>query len=248
MKKLITTLLMLLAPLGVMASGAGPHLDHVEIDLTDKPALQRGAKYFVNYCLGCHSAQYMRYERVMADLDLTEQEVMENLMFTGEKIGDKMTVAASPADQEAWFGKAPPDLSLVARNRKQGADWLYTYLRSFYQDDSRPMGVNNTVFPDVGMPHVMWALQGLQKAVFRTEVDDEGNKTEHFERFEPGIPGSLSEQDYDQVVRDLVTFLVYMGEPVQVERQSLGVKVIIFLLIFTVVAYFLKKEYWRDVH
>jgi len=247
MKKLITTLLMLLAPLGVMASEA-LHLEHVDIDLKDQAALQRGAKYFVNYCQGCHSAQYMRYERVMTDLGLTEKEVTDNLMFTGEKLGDKMTIAARPADQEGWFGKPPPDLSLVARNRKQGADWLYTYLRSFYQDSNRPMGVNNTVFKDVGMPHVLWELQGVQKAVFKTEVDAEGNKTEHFEKFEPGIPGRLSEEDYDKVVQDLVTFLVYMGEPVQVERQSLGVKVIIFLLIFTVLAYLLKKEYWRDVH
>jgi len=248
MKKLITTLLMLLAPLGVMASEGGPHLDHVDIDLKDQAALQRGAKYFVNYCLGCHSAQYMRYERVATDLGLTEKEVMDNLLFTGDKIGDKMTIAARPADQEGWFGTAPPDLSLVARNRKQGADWLYTYMRSFYQDPSRPMGVNNTVFKDVGMPHVMWELQGVQKAVFKTDVDAEGNKSEHFERFEPGIPGRLSPKEYDQVVHDLVTYLVYMAEPVKLERQSLGVKVIIFLLVFTVIAYLLKKEYWRDVH
>jgi len=169
----------------------------------------------------------------------------------GEKIGDRMTVAARPADQEVWFGKAPPDLSLVARNRKNGPDWLYTYLRSFYLDASRPMGVNNLVFPDVGMPHVLWDLQGFQTAAFKEETNEEGYTHKVFERFEApadGMKGKLSGAQYDQVVRDLVTFLTYTSEPVQVERRSLGTKVIIFLLIFTIIAYLLKKEYWRDIH
>jgi len=251
MKKLIPTLLLLLVPLGALASEGAVQLDHVAIDLKDQAALQRGAKYFVNYCMGCHSAQYVRYERLMTDLGLTKREVMDNLMFTGEKIGDKMVIAARPADQEKWFGKQPPDLSLVARNRKQGPDWLYTYLRSFYLDPSRPMGVNNTLFKDVGMPQVLWDLQGFQTAVFKEETNEEGYTHKVFEHFEPpanGMKGKLTPPQYDQVVRDLVTFLTYIGEPVQVERRELGIKVIIFLLLFTVLAYFLKKEYWRDIH
>ncbi|MGD2083946.1 MAG: cytochrome c1 [Chromatiales bacterium] len=248
MKKLILAVMMIAAPLTGMAAGGGVHLDHADIDLGDEAALQRGAKYFVNYCLGCHSAQYMRYQRLQKDLGLTEEEVEDNLMFTGEKLGNKMTIAAPPADQEGWFGKAPPDLTLTARNRKQGADWLYTYLRSFYLDDSKPTGVNNIVFPDVGMPHVLWDLQGLQKAVFREETDAQGNAHEVFEGFEQVTDGRLSPEEYDEAVRDLVTFMVYMSEPVKTERQSLGVYVLIFLVVFTVLAYFLKKEYWKDVH
>jgi ubiquinol-cytochrome c reductase cytochrome c1 subunit len=246
MKKLVLILLMSLGPLGVVTAEEGPHLDHVTIDLNDQAALQRGAKYFVNYCQGCHSAKYMRYERLMKDLGLTEKEVRANLMFTGEKIGDHMTIAATPADQDAWFGKAPPDLSLEARYR--GTDWLYTYLRSFYLDDSRPFGVNNTVFPDVGMPDVLAQLQGYQKAVFKEETDAEGNTHKVFDHFEAATGGKLTSEQSDKVVHDLVTFLSYIGEPVKVERESLGVKVIIFLLIFTVIAYLLKKEYWRDIH
>ena len=248
MNKLIVAILMLATPLTGMAAGGGAPLDHVEIDLTDKAALQRGAKYFVNYCLSCHSAQYMRYQRVQEDLGLTEEEVRENLMFTGEKMGDKLTIAARPADQAAWFGQAPPDLTLAARNRKQGADWLYTYMRTFYLDESKPTGVNNLVFPDVGMPHVMWELQGLQKAVFREETDAQGNTHEVFERFETVQEGKLSPEEYDQAVKDLVTFMAYMSEPVKVQRQRLGIAVLIFLAVFTVLAYFLKKEYWKDIH
>jgi ubiquinol-cytochrome c reductase cytochrome c1 subunit len=247
MKKQLFVLLLALAPAWVFAAGGqGIHLDKANIDPTNTQSLQRGARLFVNYCLSCHSASLMRYERMGKDLGISEELVSENLMFTGGKVGDLMTVATAPADAKAWFGTVPPDLTVIARSR--GVDWLYTYLRSFYLDDSKPTGVNNIVFPDVGMPHVLWDLQGLQKAVFREETDAQGNAHEVFEGFEQVTDGRLSPEEYDEAVRDLVTFMVYMSEPVKTERQSLGVYVLIFLVVFTVLAYFLKKEYWKDVH
>lgn len=247
MKKLVTFLLMMVAPVVTMASG-GAHLDHANIDLTDKASLQRGAKYFVNYCLSCHSAKYMRYERMAEGLDLTDEQVMKNLMPVGEKMGDQMIVAMPDADSATWFGRTPPDLTLVVRTKKGGADWLYSYLRSFYEDESRPFGVNNSVFPDVGMPHVLQDLQGVQKAVYRTEKNAEGKDVEVFDHLELVTPGSMTVTEYDNMVRDLTNFLAFMGEPVKLERQSLGIKVILFLLIFFVFAYLLKKEFWKDIH
>jgi ubiquinol-cytochrome c reductase cytochrome c1 subunit len=180
------------------------------------------------------------------DLGLTEDEVKENLMFTTDKIGGGMEIAM-PADKSAqWFGNPPPDLSVIARAR--GVDWLYTYLRSFYLDEARPFGVNNIVFPDVGMPHVMWELQGLQKAVYRIDTDSAGNEVEVFEKFELVTPGSLTPEEYDEVARDLTAFLSYIGEPIQMERKRLGVWVLLFIAVFFVLAYLLKKEYWKDVH
>ena len=247
MKKLISALLLVVAPVVTMASG-GAHLDHADIDLTDQASLQRGAKYFVNYCMSCHEAKYMRYETVAKGLGLTDDQVKTNLMFNGgDKMGAPMTVAMPAADAESWFGTAVPDLSLVVRSKKGGSDWLYTYLRSFHQDESRPWGVNNTVFPDVGMPHVLEGLQGLQKAVYRTETHD-GHELEVFEKFELIEPGTMSPTEYDAMVLDLTNFLTFVGEPMKLERQSLGIKVVIFLLIFFVLAYLLKKEYWKDIH
>ncbi|MEN8166222.1 MAG: cytochrome c1 [Pseudomonadota bacterium] len=246
MKKLIIAFLMAAAPVLGLASGGGAHLDDADIDLSDQASLQRGAKYFVNYCLSCHSAKYQRYNRMAKDLGLTEEEVKKNLMFTTDKIGDGMDIAM-PADQAGeWFGTAPPDLSVIARAR--GVDWIYTYLRSFYLDDSRPFGVNNIVFPDVGMPHVLWELQGAQKAVHKTEKDSAGNDVEVFDHFEQVTPGSLSPEQYTEVARDLTAFLSYVGEPIQMERQRLGKWVLLFLAVFFVLAYLLKKEYWKDVH
>ena len=207
----------------------------------DQASLQRGAKYFVNYCLSCHSAKYQRYNRTARDLGLSEDEVKENLMFTTDKIGETMTIAMDPENANSWFGVTPPDLSVIARAR--GVDWIYTYLRSFYLDESRPFGVNNVVFPDVGMPHVMWQLQGTQKAVF-TEHD--GQKV--FEKFEQVTPGSLSPSEFDAAMRDLTAFLSYVGEPIQMERKRLGIWVLLFIAVFFVLAYLLKKEYWKDVH
>lgn len=245
MKKLIVAFLMAIAPVLGLASG-GAHLDDANIDLSDQASLQRGAKYFVNYCLSCHSAKYQRYNRMAKDLGLTDEEVKDNLMFTTDKIGDTMSIAMDPVAAADWFGTTPPDLSVIARAR--GVDWLYTYLRSFYLDDSRPFGVNNVVFPDVGMPHVLWELQGAQKAVYKTEKDSAGNDHDVFDHFEQVTPGSLSPEEYDTMSRDMTAFLAYIGEPIQMERQRMGKWVLLFIAVFFVLAYLLKKEYWKDVH
>jgi ubiquinol-cytochrome c reductase cytochrome c1 subunit len=242
MRKIILSFLLVLLPGLVLAAGGGVHLDKADIDLHNKQSLQRGAKVFVNYCLSCHSAQFQRYNRMARDIGLTDEQVIENLMFASDKVGSTMTVAMSRADGKTWFGAPPPDLSLTARSR--GVDWLYTYLRTFYVDETRPFGVNNVVFPSVGMPHVLWELQGVQKAVYKK--DEHGNEV--IDRLEIVEPGKLTPVEYDQTVRDLVGFLSYVSEPVQLERKALGVKVILFLLVLLVVAYLLKKEYWKDVH
>ncbi|MET0070530.1 MAG: cytochrome c1 [Candidatus Thiodiazotropha sp.] len=246
MKKLIVAFLLAAVPMLVMAAGGGAHLDDADIDLGDQASLQRGAKYFVNYCLSCHSAQFQRYNRMARDLGLTETEVIENLMFTTDKIGDTMKIAMTAEQGTEWFGSPPPDLSVLARAR--GVDWIYTYLRSFYVDEKRPFGVNNIVFPDVGMPHVLWELQGAQKAVFKLEKDAAGNDVEKFDHFEPASEGLLSPAEYDQVARDLTAFMSYIAEPIQMERKRLGVWVLLFIAVFFVLSYLLKKEYWKDVH
>lgn len=248
MKKMIFAMMLAVLPMAATAAGGGVHLDQAPIDLTDKASLQRGAKLFTNYCLSCHSAKYMRYQRVAEDLGMTEEQVEKNLMFGGpdQKIGDTMKVAMPVAQSEKWLGVAPPDLSVVARAR--GTDWLYTYLRSFYLDDSRPFGVNNTVFPDVGMPHVLWELEGLKKPVYETTVGPDGEEKEVIEGFEYVTEGEMSPAEFDQAMADLTAFMEYMGEPVQLERQRLGVWVLLFLAVLFVLSYLLKKEYWKDIH
>ena len=245
MKKIFFALLLTLAPAWVMAAGGGIHLDKANIDPTNKQSLQRGARLFVNYCLSCHAAALMRYERIGADLGIDEKLVSENLMFTGGKVGDLMTVATADDDSKEWFGTVPPDLTVIARAR--GVDWLYTYLRSFYRDDSKITGVNNLVFADVGMPHVMWELQGWQDPVITTTKDHDGveRKSIALELAEPGL---MTPTEFDRATRDLVNFLDYMGEPAKYERRSLGVKVLMFLFMFLVLAILLKKEYWKDIH
>ncbi len=243
MKKLIVLFLMVVMPALGLAAGGNVHLEEADIDPTDQASLQRGAKFFVNYCLGCHSAKYQRYNRMAQDIGLTEEQVKANLMFTTDKIGDTMEIAMSPDAANRYFGTTPPDLSLIARSR--GVDWLYTYLRSFYIDESRPFGVNNIVFKDVGMPHVMLDLQGWQKAVFK---ENEHGGEPVFERFELVKPGAMTPEQFDGALLDLVNFLDYVGEPYKLERQRLGVKVLLFLAFFFVIAYLLKKEYWKDVH
>jgi ubiquinol-cytochrome c reductase cytochrome c1 subunit len=245
MKKHIFLLLLTIIPVLSLAAEEGVHLDKANIDPDNQQSLQRGARLFVNYCLSCHSAGLMRYERMGQDLGIDEKLVSENLMFTGGRVGDLMTVATNPDDAKEWFGTVPPDLSVIARAR--GVDWLYTYLRSFYLDPSRVTGVNNLVFPDVGMPDVLWELQGWQVPVITTEKDADG--TEHkVINLKLETPGLLSPQEFDRAVRDLVNFLDYMAEPGKHDRQALGVKVILFLLVFLVVAYLMKKEFWKDVH
>jgi ubiquinol-cytochrome c reductase cytochrome c1 subunit len=250
MKKILLAFICaaLVIPAVVSAAEEGAKLDKVDIDLGNKDALRRGAKYFVNYCMGCHSLKFESYSRLAKDLGLTKKQVFDNLMFSWsgkQRLGDHMTIAMPPAEAEKWFGKAPPDLTLSSRNR--GVDWLYTYLRSFYLDPSRPTGVNNVVFPKVGMPDVLWQLQGFQKAKFK-EVDANGTKAEVFESFEPATKGTMTPDQFDQAVRDLVTFLAYVGEPGKQQLHRTGVWVILFLIIFTAIAYALKREYWKDVH
>jgi ubiquinol-cytochrome c reductase cytochrome c1 subunit len=245
MKKIFLALLLTLAPAWVLAAGGGVHIDKANIDPTNKQSLQRGARLFVNYCLSCHAAALMRYERIGTDLGIDEKLVSENLMFTGGKVGDLMTVATADDDSKEWFGTVPPDLTVIARAR--GVDWLYTYLRSFYRDDTKITGVNNLVFADVGMPHVMWELQGWQDPVITTTKDHDGveRKSIALELAEPGL---MTPTEFDRATRDLVNFLDYMGEPAKYERRSLGVKVLMFLFMFLVLAILLKKEYWKDIH
>jgi len=232
MKKLFLTLCALV-PLFAFASGPSMHLDQANNDLTDKESLKNGFKTYINYCLGCHQLQYQRYNRTFTDLGIEEADGVANYMYTGEKSGDHITNTMPTKEAAKWFGTAPPDLTLEARLRSP--DWIYTYLRSFYMDDQRPFGVNNKVFKDVGMPHVLQDLQGV------STIDEHGNVS-------PAMGGSLTAEEYDIVVRDLTNFLEYVGEPSKLERESLGYKVLIFLFIFFIISYFLKKEYWKDIH
>lgn len=220
-------------------------LDHAPVNVHDQESLQRGARTFVNYCLTCHSANYMRYNR-MQDIGLTEAQIKDNLLYAAEKPGELMKIAMRPKEAKAWFGATPPDLTVIARSR--GADYLYTYLRSFYRDDTRPTGWNNTVFDKVGMPHVLQELQGQLAPVYMTETDHEGKQHQVIERLELVKPGKLTQAEYDATVGDLVNYLVWMGEPAQSQRMNIGLVVIAFLAVFFVVAFYLKKEYWKDVH
>jgi ubiquinol-cytochrome c reductase cytochrome c1 subunit len=228
------------------AAAHNPAVHPANIDVGNVASLQRGARNFVNYCSGCHSARYVRFSRIASDRGLTEAQVMENLMFNGERIHDTMRVSMRPDDAKRWFGTTPPDLSLMARSR--GADYIYSFLKSFYVDSSRPTGVNNLVLPGTAMPHVLWSLQGYQKAVYDGESDPEHNAVhKHFKGFELVEPGQMNPEEYDQFVRDTVDFLAYIGEPMQIERRNLGIKVLAFLFVFFLLAYALKKEYWKDV-
>lgn len=269
MKKQFAALILALVPAFGFAAGPTVPLDKVEIDLTDKAALQDGLKTFANYCMGCHSAQYQRYERVATDLGIPEEVMMDNIVFSDAKIGDHMKIGMTADDAKGWFGAAPPDLTLVARVR--GNDWLYSYMRSFYEDPARPYGVNNTVFPNVGMPHVLAKVQGRQVlpsalpegesvACKQVQVVENGRK-----QFDPltGTPithedcsqltvvagtGQLNEAEYDEKIKNLVTFLAYSANPVKLESQRIGTYVLLFLAVFFVFAYLLKREYWKDVH
>ncbi len=243
MKKILSLFAGLVLSANSFAAGGGVPLQSANVDLSDTASLQRGASLFVNYCLSCHSAKFMRYNRMGKDLGLTDEQVKENLMFASEKVGETMDIAMRPEDAENWFGVLPPDLSVIDRAR--GSDWVYTYLLSFYEDESRPWGVNNLVFKDVGMPHVFWERQGAQKAVYKTEMGHDGKEHQVIASLEPADPAK--HEAYKNDVQDLVNFLAYMGEPAKLQRYDLGKKVLLFLLLMFVVAYLLKKEYWRDV-
>jgi len=247
MKKLLTSLLF--APLLALASGPELHLDKAPVS-TEPAALQNGAKLFVNYCLNCHGASYMRYNRLQ-EIGLSEQMIKDNLMFTADKIGEPMRIAMQRDEAKGWFGAAPPDLTVIARSRASefgsGADWLYTYLRGFYRDSERPTGWNNVVFENVGMPHVLYELQGEQVAKIEEKDDGHGSKIKEI-HLEQGKPGTLSKEDYDKSVADLVSFLTWMGEPMAQTRKSIGSIVIAFLGVLFVLSYLLKKNYWKDIH
>jgi len=240
----LLALLALCWPPVAPAATTGYPLQDAGTDVGNLASLQRGARNFVNYCLGCHSAEYMRYSQVADDLALTEDELRDNLMFTGTRIYDAMLTAMPAAQAREWFGNAPPDLSLIARSR--GVDYVYTFLKSFYGDPSQPTGVNNAVLANTVMPHVLVGLQGIQVPRYATEMGKDGKPVRHLV-LEPGAPGELGAEQFDSFVRDTVNFLEYVSEPAKSERRSLGVWVMLYLLMFLAFAYFLKKDYWKDV-
>lgn len=247
MKNIIITLGFVfgLASSAALAAGGGALPYHADIDQTDKASLQRGAKLFMNYCLGCHQMQYQRYERTFNDLGIPLDAGLENLVFTKDtKVGQHIKNSMDADDAAKWFGATPPDLTLEARLR--GPDWIYSYLKSFYVDPARPFGVNNTVFKDVGMPHVLQELQGIPHKVYETKMID-GEEQQVFVGIETDGSGELSDDEYDQAALDITNFMVYVGEPMILERQSLGWKVLLYSLIFFVLAVLLKKEYWKDI-
>ena len=246
MLKRLFIVLLLSVPMVGMASSGGTSMKTADVDVSNTPSLQRGARNFMNYCSGCHSAKYVRFNRLAEDLGLTESQVLDNLMFAAERPFDTIKVAMPADDAKRWFGQTPPDLSLIARSR--GTDWLYNFLLSFYEDSSKSTGMNNLVLPGASMPHVLWELQGTQRVVHRIEKDAAGNEHEVFDHFELASAGKLSAEEYDAFVLDTVNFLEYIGEPVKLERVSLGIWVMFFLLVFFLLAYALKKEYWKDVH
>lgn len=244
MRKLIVFLAGLLPGL-VLAAGSGYPLDKAPIDLSDKASLQRGAQMFMNYCSGCHSMEYQRYQRTFQDIGVPDELGQEYLQFTGEKVSDYITRSMPAESAAVWFGAAPPDLTLVSRVR--GADWLYTYLRTFYTDESKTFGVNNKVFPDVGMPHVLQSLQGTTYDTYEEQLID-GEKVKRYVGIKSVGDGALSPSEYDEAIADLVNFLAYTGEPTRLESERIGKGVLVFIVILFVFVYLLKKDYWRDLH
>ena len=250
---LVTALLA--APILALAAGEHVRLDRAPIDEHDLTSLQRGAKIYVNYCLGCHSAGYMRYNR-LEELGLTPQQIRDNLIFTGAKVGDLMKSSMSSKEAKEWFGAPPPDLTVIARSRASpdgsGADWLYTYLRGFYRDPLRPTGWNNVVYRDVAMPHVLWQVQGeqeLRTVVVEIPQGDEEEVVKHeLQKLVLVRPGLMSPLEYDLFVRDLVNYMAYMAEPAKRTRIELGIYVILFLGVLFVLTYLLKKEFWKNVN
>lgn len=246
MKKLLIALFALSVNVfPAMAAGPTVPLLKAGNDISDQPSLQRGAKLFMNYCLGCHQMQYQRYERTFRDIGIPTEIGAQTLIFDDSKVGDHITNSMDKDDAAKWFGAAVPDLTNVARVR--GSDWIYTYLKSFYKDESRPFGVNNTVFPLVGMPHVLQELQGVPTAITE-DVTINGKTVTKIVDIQADGSGELSVDEYDQAVRDLTNFLEYVGEPTRLESEALGIKVLGFLVILFILAFLLKKEYWRDVH
>lgn len=251
MKKILLSLLLTVCSFStVLANSEGIAWDRAPNKTNDVVSLQNGAKLFVNYCLNCHSAAYMRFNR-LKDIGLTEAQIKENLLFTTDKVGDNMKVSMDPKQAKEWFGGVPPDLTVIARSRAghngTGADYLYTYLRSYYRDESKATGWNNLAYPNVGMPHVLWQLQGQRKAVFET-TREHGHEVQVFKAYEQITPGTMTSVQYDEAIGDLVGYLQWMGEPSQNTRVQVGVWVLLFLLVFTLFAWRLNAAYWRDIH
>lgn len=249
---LLASALSVSLPLAAVAAEGGYPLDRAPDRSTDLAALQHGAKLFVNYCLNCHGATSMRFNR-LRDIGLTEDQIKQNLLFATDKVGDTMKVSMTAADGKEWFGAPPPDLSVMARAKSStqgtGADWLYTYMRTFYRDDTRATGWNNFVSPNVAMPHALWQLQGINEARF-VDVKDphDATKTVHkFDKFEQVVPGSMDKTEYDTAVADLVAFMSYVSEPTQSDRKMLGVWVLLFLAFFFVIAWRLNASFWKDI-
>ena len=257
-RTLLFTLFLCSPTISLLAAESNVKLDPVNIDLSDTASLRRGAITFVNYCLSCHSARYMRYNRVGTDLDIPEETIKQNFLFAGDKVGDLMKAVMPADDAKEWFGIAPPDLTLIGR--RTDPEWIYTYLRGFYPDDNSPSGWNNVIFENVAMPHVLYEWQGHQKPVYREEIeitvieDADGNteavETVHevFDHFEVVQPGSKSVEEFDNDIRDLVNFFVYLGEPVKLHRHRIGRNIELFLLLLLISAVLLKREYWKDVN
>lgn len=241
MKTLSITILLLVFSLGVAAEES-MDLQQANFDPEDRASILQGAKTFVKYCLGCHSIKHIRYLRIAKDFNIDDKKVLAEVAPQGASIYDQMHTAMNAHDSAKWFGVEPPDLSLISRSRS--ADWLYSYLKSFYTDPSKPLGANNLIFKDVGMPNVFWQVQGEQKAIFTTE--DDGQQV--FDKLVIDKPGTMTEEEFDTMVNDLVNFLVYVGEPVKLERERIGKYVLFYLFMFLLLAYLLKKEYWKDVH
>ncbi len=246
MKKIILTMACLVFASMVSAAGGAYIGEPANTNIKSQSSLQRGAKTYMNYCLACHSMEYQRYNRVAKDLGLTEDEMMSSLVLTDAKFVDKMTNTMTKEQGVQWFGKAPPDLTVIAKAR--GVDWLYNFLINFYVDPSRPSGWNNLTFPNASMPHVLWELQGIREAKFETHTDEAGEDHKEFVGFETIEEGQLSEQEYKDLVRDLVNFLDYSSEPAQLIRMSYAPWVLLFVALFTFLAYLLKVNYFRDVH
>ena len=250
MKKILLTLAAALGiACGAHASGDSIAWDKAPSKVNDLPALQNGARLFVNYCLNCHSAAFMRYNR-LRDIGLSEQQIKDNLVFATDKVGDTMKSAIDPKEAKEWFGANPPDLTLIARSRSghggTGADYIYTYLRTYYRDPAKATGWNNLVFPNVGMPHALWEMQGVREPLFDT-VKEHGHESKVFKGWKQVSPGTMTPQQYDQAVGDLVAFLEWMGEPSQNTRVRVGVWVLIFLSLFTVMAWRLNAAFWKDI-
>ncbi|MCW5655006.1 cytochrome c1 [Hydrogenophaga sp.] len=250
MKKILVGFMLALGLSGAaLAAGGGIPLDKAPKRTNDMAALQNGAKIFVNYCLSCHSAAFMRFNR-LRDIGLNDKQIAENLTFTTDKIGDTMKAAIDPKQAKQWFGANPPDLTLIARSRSSGAgtgaDYVYTLLRTYYRDDTKPTGWNNLAFPNIGMPNPLWELQGERRPVYET-VMSHGHEVHQVKGWDVVKPGTLTQAEYDNNVGDLVAYLQWMAEPAQNSRVRIGVWVLLFLAAFTVVAWRLNAAYWKDV-